>query len=458
MKKYYIIVYGCQMNNSDSERIRAILNKSNFNEVYREDGADLIIVVACSIRQSAINRIYGKIPFFNRCKKSNPNFQTLITGCILDRDKKLFYTKFDFVLDIKEIEKIPELLACKNTACIEKLALPESKSVAQKLEQNPDYKIKNNFAYNYLKAIPQRTNNFSAILPIMTGCNNYCTYCVVPYVRGNKQSRPVEDILAEIRLLINNNYKEIWLLGQNVNDYDSSYDEQRYNFPILLKTIDEIIEKSGKKIWIRFTSPHPKNFSDELIDVIANGKNITNYINLPMQSGDNFILQKMNRGYTIEEYNLIVKKIRAKIPSVALSTDLILGFAGEEEANFKNTISAVKKNKFDMIYINQYSVRSGTAAEKFGDTVCREEKKKRWNILNSLLRDMSYQKNIKYLGKKTEVLVDSIIKDNYLGKTEDYTTVSIIKNKECRSLIGEFIKVKIIEIHPFGIKGTIVQN
>ena len=429
---YHIIVYGCQMNTSDSERIRRILDKENFIETKEEKKADLIIIVACSIRQSAVNRIYGKIPSFDKYKKNNPNLKTIITGCMLAKDKKLFASKFDFVLNIKDIAKIPSLI--------------------MKNKPNPI------FSDNYLKITPKQISRFSAIVPIMTGCNNYCTYCVVPYVRGNKESRPFKDILEEVQNLIDNDYKEIWLLGQNVNDYKACDGETDLNFAKLLKKIDELISLSSQKIWIRFTSPHPKNFSDELIDVIAEGKNITNYINLPMQSGDNKILGKMNRGYTIEEYNCVVKKIRKKIPNIALSTDLILGFVGEEKENFQNTVKAVKNIEFDMIYINQYSVRRGTAAEKLGDTVSREEKKKRWDILNNELRKISYKKNKKYLGQNVEVLIDSLVKNNYLGKTRDYKTVKIKKEKDCRNLVGQFIKVKITEIQPFGLSGILIKD
>jgi len=280
----------------------------------------------------------------------------------------------------------------------------------------------------------------------------------VPYVRGPKKSRSAEDILEEIQLLIKNDYKEVWLLGQNVNDYGVTYKNTKINFAKLLKKIDEEVSLSSKQIWIRFTSPHPKNFSDELIEVIATGKNITNYLNLPMQSGDNQILQKMNRGYTIEEYNSVAQKIRSKIPGVAVSTDLILGFAGEEEKHFQNTVKAVKNNEFDMIYINQYSVRKGTAAEKLGDTVTKEEKKRRWDILNQELGKISYNKNKKYLDKEVDVLIDNLVKDNYLGKTRDYKTVKIERGKGCRNLIGQFIKVKITEIQPFGLSGTLIKD
>lgn len=441
MKRYYIIVYGCQMNISDSERVRTVLDKAGFQETEKETGADVVVVVACSIRQSAINRIYGKIPTFNRYKKNNPDFKVIITGCILPKDKKFFLTKIDFITNIKDIEKIPELLYSK---------APDNYNKREKQEESTQ---------NYFKISPKQTSNFSATVPIMTGCSNYCTYCVVPYVRGQKQSRPVEDILRETQFLIDNNYKEVWLLGQNVNDYDGKYQKEEYNFAKLIKKIDEQISLSSKKIWIRFTSPHPKNFSDELIEVIASGKNITNYINLPMQSGDNEILKRMNRGYTIEEYKDLVKKIRKKIPTIALSTDLILGFSGETEKNFQNTVKAVQKIEFDMIYINQYSVRKGTVAEKFEDNVTKKEKKARWEILNQELAKISYKKNQKYLNEIVEVLIDSSYKGEYLGKTRDYKSVKIRNDQKCpKSLIGNFVKVKIIEVQSFGLKGKLIKN
>ncbi len=430
MKSYYIIVYGCQMNLSDSERIRAVLDKVEFKEVKKQDEADLIIIVACSIRQKAIDRIYGKIPSLKKKKINNPKLKTIVTGCILEKDKKIFTKNFDFVINIKEIAKIPYLL---------------------KLNK------KNSFiTSDYLKIKPKQISEFSATIPIMTGCNNYCTFCVVPYVRGNKRCRPVIDILNEIEFLIKNNYKEIWLLGQNVNDYEAIHEREEYNFPKLLAKIDKLISLNQQEVWIRFTSPHPKNFSDELITIIANGKNITNYINIPMQSGDNNILKRMNRGYTIEEYNDIIRNVRLAIPNISLSTDLILGFSGENEKAFQNTIKAIQKNEFDMIYINSYSIRKGTTAEKFIDNITQKEKKRRWEIINKKLQKMSLGKNKNYLNKTIKVLIDSCDNKNYLGKTRDYKTVKIKKEKD-QLLIGKFIKVKIIDVQAFGLKGEILN-
>jgi len=326
MTKYHIITYGCQMNKSDSERIATRLEIKGHKFVKNIKQADLIVINVCSIRQSAIDRIKSKI---KQIKKSQPQTKIVLTGCILEKDKKQFKD---------QVEEIWPIADFKNKAKCESIK--------------------------------------HAFVPIMTGCNNFCSYCAVPYARGREKSRSVKEIIKEIKNLINNNYKEITLLGQNVNSYKS----EDCNFPKLLKLI---INLEGK-FKIDFLTSHPKDMSDELIEIIANNKNISKKIHLPIQSGDDVILKKMNRGYTVEHYKKLIKKIEKAIPNIKLSTDIIVGFPGETEKQFQNTVKLIKQIKFEHAYISFYSPRPGTAAYELKDDIPSDEKKKRQKILLKL--------------------------------------------------------------------------
>ncbi len=405
MKKYWIITYGCQMNHSDSERIASVLEKAKYKSAPNIEGADLIVVNMCSIRQSAVDRVHGLIPKFKKLKLKNNKLEIILTGCILKKDKRKFSEKFDLILDIKDLVK------------------------------------------GYFKIKPKYQSKFSASIPIMTGCNNFCSYCVVPYVRDREISRPVKDILNEIRSLIKHDYKEIWLLGQNVNSYKSG----NTNFAKLLKMVNNI----PGNFWIRFTSPHPKDFSNELIEIITIGEKITPYLNLPAQSGDDEILKKMNRNYTVKKYKNLVKKIRKKIPDIVLSTDIIVGFPGETKKQFENTAKLFKEIKFDMAYISCYSIRPETSALELKDSVSSSEKKKREEKLNNILKKTALENNKKYIGKILEVLVEKEKQGFLIGKSLHYKTV---KFKGKKNLIGKFIKVKIIKAEPWRLKGKIKKT
>jgi tRNA-2-methylthio-N6-dimethylallyladenosine synthase len=325
MKKYWIITYGCQMNKSDSERIATVLEEKGYKKASKENEADLILINVCSVRQSAVDRVYAKVNKYFKKKK------IILAGCILNEDKK------------KLREKVAEFW-------------------------HPS---------NYFECSSIYQSKFSAYLPIMTGCNNFCSYCVVPSTRGKEKSRSAGDIIKEVRSLIKKGYKEITLLGQNVN----SYEDGGINFPKLLKRINDI----GANFRLRFLTSHPKDMSGELIEVMANSQKLIKEIHLPVQSGDNQILKKMNRHYTTAQYKNLIKKIRRAIPSIKVSTDIIVGFPGETKKQFTNTIKLCKQIKFDKAYIAKYSPRPGTAAAKLKDNISREEKKRRWQILDKLI-------------------------------------------------------------------------
>jgi len=316
------------MNKADSEKIAAVLENKGHKRASKINEADLIVVNMCSVRQSAVDRIYGLLPKVKGKK-------TILTGCILKKDKNKFRKYFDEIIDIKEFTKNKQ----------------------------------------------KYSNNVKAFIPIMTGCNNFCAYCVVPYTRGKEISKPVDEIICEVKKIVKQGYKEIWLLGQNVNSY-------KYNFSKLLRKINKI----PGKFWIRFTSSHPKDFSDDLIKAMAECKKVAKYLNLPVQSGDDKILKRMNRPYTVKQYKSLIKKIRKKIPDINLSTDVIVGFPGETKKQFENTVKLFKEIKYDIAYISKYSPRAGTAAAKLKDNVSQKEKKRREKILEKTLKQKS-QKN-----------------------------------------------------------------
>ena len=330
------------MNKADSERIAVALERKGYKEAPKKDGADLILVNMCSVRQSAVDRVYGLFPQFKTLKNKKPKLKTILTGCILKKDRQKFAKGFDQILNFKDL-----------------------------LKYSPKYREKS-----------------MAFVPISNGCNNFCSYCVVPFVRGPLVCRDHKEILKEVENAVKNGFKEIWLLGQNVNDYQSPTNP-KINFAKLLKMIDDI----PGDFKILFTSPHPSNFSDELIDTLAKCEKFGKYINLPVQSGDDKILRKMNRNYSVKEYKNLVKKIRAKITPVKLSTDAIVGFPGETKKQFQNTVKLFKKNKFDWAYISKYSPRSGTAAFKMKDSVPLIEKKKREKILREIIQQYAEKPN-----------------------------------------------------------------
>lgn len=422
--KYHIITFGCQMNISDSERISAVLESMNYVKTEKTEEADVVIINICSVRQSAIDRVYGLNPKFRKLKKKNKKLKIIATGCILKPDKIKLLSFVDFVLNKKELYKLNDLL-------------------------NKKVKINK----NYLSILPKYESPFVAYVPISCGCSNFCTYCAVPYTRGRLVSRNYKEILKEIKELIKKDYKEIWLLGENVNDYHYG----KMDFASLIKEIDKI----KGKFWLRFTSPHPKDFSKEMINVLAKSPKITPYLNLPLQSGDNQVLKAMNRPYTVKQYTNLVKALRKafkaqKKDNLAISTDIIVGFPGETRAQFENTFKAMKTIKFDMAYISQYSPRPESLCfNKMKDSVSKKEKRDRDRILNNLLKETALENNKKEKAKIAEVLVLGKNKDYLLGKTKNYKT---IKFKGPDFLIGNFIKVRIDKIQAFGFEGELIKD
>lgn len=414
------------MNKSDSERIKAVMEDEEYKEVFSLKDANFVIINSCSVRQAAIDRVYGRI---NQLKKQSPEKKIIITGCLLEKDKKKLKDRVDLIFNINNLWDLPNLL----NGIIGKRKPTKS----------------------YFKIEPKFLNLPVTEIPIMTGCNNFCSYCVVPFVRGREISRPMEEIINEVKKALEMGAKEIWLLGQNVNSYDYLKNSKKIKFPDLLRAVNEI----QGDFWIRFTSSHPKDFSDDLIEAMAESKKYKPYLNLPAQSGDNTILKKMNRPYDINQYKKIIKKVRKQIPDIAISTDVIVGFPGETERQFNNTKKLFQEIEFDMAYISKYSPRFGTASFKIKDSISMLQKNQRKKILNSLLQKTSLKQNQKFFGKRVKVLVYKQIKKELIGKSEHYKTVKVVlPSKTKENFEGKFIYAKITKIFPWGLKGELINN
>ncbi len=441
MNTYNIITIGCQMNKSDSERIAGYLEKHGYQGSDNREEADLVVVNTCGVRQSAEDRAYGLIP---KIKKENPKAKIVLTGCLSERKdvQKRLKGKVDIWLPIKQI--------------------PNSKFQITNKSQIPNSKLQ---SCDYLTIKPKYQSKFSAFVPIGNGCNNFCSYCVVPYARGREVYRPVEDILDEVGELVKRGYKEIILIAQNVNSYKYNANARVITFPDLLQMVNEI----KGDFWIRFATSHPKDMKDELIQVIAECEKVCEHVHLPVQAGDNEILKRMNRNYTVEDYKRLVKKIKKAIVGVSITTDAIVGFPGETGKQFNNTVKLFKKMKFDLAYIAQYNPRPGTAAMKLDDDVPGKEKKKREEELMKVLRKTAWENNKKYVGRIIDVLISGQNKKGeWFGKSRTGKNVKIeiadlplLKlwqasgRRQTANLVGKFVKVKINKARDFGLEGVL---
>lgn len=429
--KYFIKVYGCQMNLSDAERAAAVLEKAGWEKTAQENEADLALFLACSVRSAAVNRLYGWGKKFKAYRKKNPNFRAVLSGCVTQTDQPRLRQVFDEIIDIKMIDTLPQILSL----------FKEKKDNAAKLAKE---------ATDYFAIVPKHTSPFTAYVPIMTGCDNFCSYCIVPYTRGRETSRAAEEILQEITVLLKKGYKEIVLLGQNVNSYKSA---DSTDFPKLLRQINNL----PGDFWVSFLTSHPKDMSDELIKTVANGKHLTPLIHLALQSGSNRVLESMNRKYTAEHFLSLVKKIRQAIRPVTLTTDVIIGFPGETEEDLAATAQVMREAQFDMAYLNKYSPRHGTVSAQLPDSISWEEKKRRENVLNEILRATAANNNQKYLNQKVRILLLSENKESFFGRTEGSKDIQIKKNANPKLGLGNFYQAKITNSSAWAFQGEIVQ-
>jgi tRNA-2-methylthio-N6-dimethylallyladenosine synthase len=454
MTKYHIQTYGCQMNYSDTERMETYLRALGFDKVENFNDADIILFNTCSIRQKAEDRVLGHMKTMRELKSTNKNLIVIIAGCMIRESSSRYSSQRDPLFN-----KIRELdIALKTDE------LPLLASLIREI--NPDYKIneipeedlKDYFQINATHA--SHNSNSQAFLPISNGCDKFCTYCIVPYSRGREKSRKIQDILKEAEELVKNGCKEITLIGQTVNSYGKSqFDKENKTFAAietepfvhLLEQLNKLHKNGLQRL--RFTSPHPKDMSDDLINIMGKLKTVMPYLHLPVQSGDNKTLKRMNRPYTIEHYKNIIQKLRKAIPEISITTDIIVGFCGETNREFKNTYKFFKEMGFEHAYIAQYSDRKGTTANRFmKDDIPQKVKKQRWNRLNSLLEKQSKKVLKKFIGKTVNVLVETQKNKQCTGRSKHFKTVQF---KSDQNLAGEIVPVKITSSKEWILEGEL---
>lgn len=460
--RYHLVPLGCQMNISDSERLRAVLESLGYVRTESEEDADLLGIVACSVRQKSIDKVYSRIHKWNTWKKSR-QLITFVSGCILPADHDKFLDRFDLVFPITGLPHLPELLqgyGMVTEASIRAAEIGAGRESAREPAEVIPREALDDSKRGYWRIPPDYASDFEAYVPIQNGCDKFCAFCAVPYTRGREVSRPSGEILAEVERLVTEGYKSITLLGQNVNSYGLDRANRKsgaeITFPGLLRRIGEIGRSSGRRFWTYFTSPHPHDMSGELIDTIAEYEVLGRQIHLPIQSGDDEVLRRMNRGYGIDEYRSIVRAIRSRMPEASLFTDVIVGFTGETEEQFEATRRAMEEFRYNMAYVAAYSPRPGAASARWDDDVPQAEKLRRLHDLGTVLQRTSGEYNRALVGAEVSVLVDGIDrKPGYLtGKTEGRLIVRFPSTSG--DLIGEFVTVRIETAAALSMEGTLL--
>lgn len=437
-KTYHLKTYGCQGNLADSEKIRGILEAMGYSYVDCDEKADLIIFNTCAIRENAENRVFGELGRIKNLKKENPNLIIALCGCMSQEENivnkiKEKYPQVDIVFGTHNIHKIDEYIYD---------VIVEKKKVIDVYS----------FEGDIVEDVPViRDHNKKAWVNIMYGCDEFCTYCIVPYTRGKERSRMPEDIIDEVKCLAKEGYVEVTLLGQNVNAYGNDFDDRKYTFANLL---DDLYKTDIKRI--RFTTSHPRDLDDETIRVMAKGGNIMPHLHLPVQSGSNNILKKMNRKYTKEEYLEKVRKLKEAVPGISITTDIIVAFPGETVDDFNETLDLVQKADFEGAFTFIYSPREGTPAAKYHNDLTEDEKKERLLELNKYINDGYARGNKRFEGKVLKVLVDGVSSKNeniLTGYSEHNKVVNFAGSKE---LIGKIVEVKIEKAFSWHLRGKIV--
>lgn len=426
-KHYYIKTYGCQMNVHESEKLAGMLKSLNYEETTNMADADVIVFNTCCIRDAAEQKVLGNIGAVKKLKKQNPNLIIAVCGCMAQEDgrKELFKEKYphvSIVFGTHNLHMFKDYLIKFNATKQKIYDVWESEK-----EINEDVDM-------------YRTSNNNAWVNIMYGCNNFCTYCIVPYVRGRERSRAMNDIVSEVKSLISEGYKYITLLGQNVNSYGNDFKDGT-NFAKLLKTL----AKLDGDFRIKFMTSHPKDLTDEVINTIATEPKLSKVIHLPVQSGSNRILKLMNRNYTVEHYKTLIKKIKEQVPNYFISTDIIVGFPHETEEDFMATYNLVNEVKYGGVFGFMYSPRTGTIAEKMDEQVPQEIKNERVNRLLALSKQIIKEQNQQLIGKTMECLVESKTDDGYLATLDNGKNVIITSNKNLT--LPAFKNVKINSIN-----------
>ena len=438
--KYTIFTMGCQLNENDSEKLSGMMEKMNYSLTDDMSDSNCIIFNTCCVRENAEDKLFGKLGEVKKYKEQKGTI-IAICGCmmqekhIVDKIKKS-YPFVDILFGTHTLHKLPEDLY--NSIC-------GKKEILDILDIDGEI----------IEGLPIRRNDDTkASVTIMNGCNNFCSYCIVPYVRGRERSRNPEDIINEIEDLAKNGYKEITLLGQNVNSYKGNGNLGITKFSELLRAINKIrgIEK------IRFISPHPKDFTDDVIEAIRDCEKVCKMIHLPLQSGSTQILKVMNRKYSKEQYLNLVDKMKSQIPDLSLSTDIIVGFPGETEEDFEDTLDVVRKVNFEQVFMFIYSRRVGTPADTMENQIPEEIKHKRFDRLKKLVEDQIVENNKKYIGTIQEILVEGRSKNNdkmLTGRTESNKVVNFEGNDD---LIGNIVKLEIVSEHMWYLKGVVIDD
>ena len=457
--KYYLLPLGCQMNQSDTERVRTVLNKMGFTSTDNEEEASILGIIACSVRQKGIDKVYSRILKWNDMKQSR-NCITFVSGCLLPADRTRFLKLFDLVFTMNELPELPDMIRQYGTNIYTPMMTDKvDKDIIYITTTLSDRKHIINPSANmerFWEIQPDYNSSFDAFIPIQNGCNKFCTYCAVPYTRGREVSRHSEDIMKELKSLVENGYKSITLLGQNVNSYGLDKKGEEINFAELLRRIGKYGDSSGKDFWVYFTSPHPRDMSDEVIEVISQYRCLAKQIHLPIQSGDNAMLKRMNRNHSIDDYRHIINCIRTLIPEATIFTDIIVGFTGETEEEFENSRRAMEECKYNMAYIAQYSVRPGAVASSWADDVPKEIKRKRYHILTDELMKHSLEYNKGMIGKTVRVLVSG--EDRKKGYLTGHTEGKIVIRfySEDKSLCGSIVNVKVTSATALSIEGELI--
>jgi len=447
-RKYHLITFGCQMNKSDSERVATLLEGVGYGPTDKAEDADFILMNTCSVRQSAEDRVYGHVQKFRPYKVKNPKLILGVTGCMAGRDRdgkiRAKMPEVDLFFPTRDLPQLPRWLAELD---------PELVNTGDELD-------------DYLKLKPKYSREHSSFVTIQTGCNKFCTYCVVPWARGLEENRPVKEILDEIRERAKKGTVEVTLLGQTVNAYEASDPETfskenpyKDHFAALLWEVDQV---DGIKR-IHYTAPHPIHMTEEVIDALTLSKQV-NFLHLPVQCGDDEMLRKMNRRYTGKFYLELVEKIRAKKPDIALGTDIIVGFCGETDEMFERTVQIYKKADFDISYTAQYSTRTGTTAHQFfKDDVPKTEKKRRWNVLQKLMEETVLRKNQAYIDREVEVLVDRCIPEKRMNSKGEFETVmmcygnsnemKLTKFEGSPDMVGSLVRARVRKASEWVLEG-----
>jgi tRNA-2-methylthio-N6-dimethylallyladenosine synthase len=438
-KRYMIRTYGCQMNEHDSETMKGMLEAMGYTATEDKLEADVILLNTCAIRENAEDKVFGELGHLKSLKTEKPNVVLGVCGCMSQEEGVVqrILTKHqhvDLIFGTHNIHRLPHLL---QDAYFNKEMVVEVWSKEGDIVEN----------------MPKKREGMKAWVNIMYGCDKFCTYCIVPYTRGKERSRRPEDVIAEVRELARQGFKEVTLLGQNVNAYGKDFEDMTYLFGDLMDDIRKIDIPR-----IRFTTSHPRDFDDHLIEVLAKGGNLVEHVHLPVQSGSTDVLKKMSRKYTRERYLDLVAKMQAAIPNAVLTTDIIVGFPGETEEQFQDTLSLVREVKFDSAYTFIYSPREGTPAAAMEDDIPADVKRERLQRLNDAINELSREANERLRGQVVEVLVEGESKNNpdmLSGRTRTNKLVHFQGSKE---LIGQFVHVLVREPMTWFIKGELVEQ